>query len=162
MNAGILQRDPSAPFGILLVEDNEAHAELITRGLEVFERAHTIHHVLDGEQALDFLERLDHSGAAAGLDCIILDIKLPRINGLEVLKRIKADPVFRQVPVVILTTSSAASDVQQAYEHHGNSYLTKPVRADEFGKLMQELGNYWMKRNLAAGHRKGKPAGTGT
>ena len=132
---------------ILLIEDNPAHAELIMRNFEVHRIANRLVHVTDGEAALDYLFR---RGAYADPTqsprphLILLDLRLPRIDGLEVLKMIKASQELCPIPVVILTTSEAEQDVVRAYQHYANSYLVKPVDFAEFTQLMEELGFYWL------------------
>jgi len=138
------------PVVILLVEDNPAHAELIMRNFEDHRIANHVRHVSDGEAALDYLFR---RGAHADPEknpaphLILLDLRLPRVDGLEVLQEIKAAPELRTIPVVILTTSEAEQDAGRAYEHHANSYLVKPVDFEQFSKLMEELGFYWLAWN---------------
>lgn len=132
---------------ILLVEDNQAHAELVSRSFEEHRIANVIHHVSDGEAALDFVFR---RGAYADPKqsprphLILLDLRLPKIDGSEVLRTIKTDSEVNKIPVVILTTSAAEQDVAQAYEYHANSYLVKPVEFANFTQMMEELGFYWL------------------
>jgi CheY-like chemotaxis protein len=132
---------------ILLVEDDADHAELIIRGLEDNLVANRIHHVIDGEAALNFLFR---RGEYAGGDAvprphlILLDLRIPKIDGLEVLQEIKADEELRRIPVSVLTTSEADEDIARAYDNQVNSYLVKPVEFVKFGQLMRDLGFYWM------------------
>jgi CheY-like chemotaxis protein len=138
------------PITILLVEDDPAHAEIVRRNLESSRIANRLIHVSDGQEALDYLYR---RGAFAeplqaprpGL--VLLDLRLPKVDGLEVLKRIKADAELAQIPVVILTTSTAESDVARAYDCHANSYLVKPVDFTQFVELMEVLDYYWLAWN---------------
>lgn len=134
------------PFRILLAEDNPSHAELVKRSLEDHPLANNITHVSDGEQALDYLYQRGSFDAesAPRPDLVLLDLRLPRIDGLEVLETVKGDERLRRIPVVILTTSEASGDVSKAYQLHANSYLSKPVDFDQFTKLMEELGLYWL------------------
>ena len=138
------------PMTILLVEDNPDHAELVKRNLEDFQVANHIHHVEDGEAALDYVYRRgtysDHKKFPRP-DLILLDLRLPRIDGLEVLKQIKRDLTLQAIPVVVLTTSDAEKDLAQAYEYHANSYVTKPVNFDSFSRLLRDLGYYWLAWN---------------
>jgi CheY-like chemotaxis protein len=132
---------------ILLVEDDPAHAELIIRGLEDNLVGNRIHHVADGEAALDYLfRRGEHADAenSPRPHLILLDLRLPKIDGLEVLREIKADGGLRRIPVVVLTTSEGEGDIARAYDNYANSYLVKPVDFDRFGKLMRDLGFYWL------------------
>lgn len=135
------------PLHILLVEDNEAHAELIIRGMRDQQVANRIHHVFDGEQALDYLFM---RGAYADYqknprpNFILLDLRLPRVDGLEVLRIIKTTPSLLRIPVVILTSSDAESDIAKSYDFHANSYVVKPLDFKTFTKLMKDLGFYWL------------------
>jgi CheY-like chemotaxis protein len=142
------------PYGeslvILLIEDNPAHAELIRRNFEAYRIANRLIHVTDGEAALDYLFRRGAYADPAQSPrphLILLDLRLPRIDGLEVLKTIKASQELGTIPVVILTTSEAEQDVAYAYQHYANSYLVKPVDFTEFTALMEELGFYWLAWN---------------
>ena len=138
------------PLTILLVEDNPDHAELVKRNLEDFQVANHINHVEDGEAALDYVYRRgtysDHKKFPRP-DLILLDLRLPRIDGLEVLKQIKRDLTLQAIPVVVLTTSDAEKDLAQAYEYHANSYVTKPVNFENFSRLLRDLGYYWLAWN---------------
>ena len=138
------------PLTILLVEDNPDHAELIFRSLKDHRVANKIYHVIDGETALDYLFRRGDYAAAGKSPrphLILLDLRLPKIDGLEVLKKIKISRKLRMIPVVILTTSEAERDVARAYEYHANSYLVKPVDFGNFSQLMIDLGFYWLAWN---------------
>ena len=138
------------PLTILLVEDNPDHAELVMRNMEDFKVANTIIHVEDGEAALDYLY-----GRGIYADrkqfpmphLMLLDLRLPKIDGLEVLKAVKDDHALRTFPVVILTTSDAERDMAMAYEYHANSYVTKPVNFSDFSNLLKDLGFYWLAWN---------------
>ena len=138
---------PVEPFTILLVEDNPAHAELVARSFEGHQIANRIYHVSDGEAALNYLFRQGEYSDPAKYpwpNLILLDIRLPKASGLEILKQIKRDGKLQFIPVVILTTSAAEQDVAGAYQEHANSYLVKPADYAEFSKLMEELGYYWL------------------
>ena len=132
---------------ILLVEDDPNHAELIIRSLIDNLVANQIHHVSDGEAALDYLFRREEYADAEKSPrphLVLLDLRLPRIDGLEVLREVKADQDLRRIPVVILTSSEADGDIARAYESHANSYLVKPVDFDKFAQMMRDLGFYWL------------------
>jgi len=135
------------PLHILLVEDNEAHAELVIRGMRDQQVANKIHHVSDGEQALDYLfGRGAYSDPAQNPrpNFVLLDLRLPRVDGLEVLRTIKTTPDLLRIPVVILTSSDAESDIAKSYDYHANSYVVKPLDFRTFTKLMKDLGFYWL------------------
>jgi CheY-like chemotaxis protein len=135
------------PLHILLVEDNEAHAELVIRGMRDQQVANLIHHVLDGEQALDYLfSRGKYSvpGQNPRPNLILLDLRLPRVDGLEVLKTIKTTQDLLRIPVVILTSSDAETDIARSYDYHANSYVVKPLDFKTFTRLMKDLGFYWL------------------
>lgn len=142
------------PVVVLLVEDNPAHAELVIRSLEDHQVANEIHHVADGEAAMHYLrqeEAYADPDEAPRPDVILLDLRLPKLDGLDVLKQIKDNPALRQIPVVMLTTSKAESDIFEAYRHHVNSYLVKPINFDDFKSLMEDLGFYWLIWNQKPG-----------
>jgi CheY-like chemotaxis protein len=135
------------PLHILLVEDNEAHAELVKRGMRDQPVANTIHHVSDGEQALDYLfGRGAYADPAQHPhpDFILLDLRLPRVDGIEVLRTIKTTPALLRIPVIILTSSDAQNDIAKSYDYHANSYIVKPLDIKTFTKLVKELGLYWL------------------
>jgi len=138
------------PLSILLVEDNPDHAELAIRNLDDAKIVNKVHHVQDGQEALDFLyNRGQYSDNTAypRPHLVLLDLRLPKVDGLEVLKEIKSSDLLKTIPVVILTTSSAERDLAMAYEHHANSYVTKPVDFETFSNLLQDLGYYWLAWN---------------
>ncbi|MEE8392141.1 MAG: response regulator [Anaerolineae bacterium] len=132
---------------ILLIEDNLDHVELIRRGFQDHQIPNTIYHVADGEAALDYLfQRGEYADPRKSPPphVILLDLRLPKIDGLEVLKEIKDDDDLGQIPVIVLTTSEAEKDIAQAYVSHANSYLVKPVDFGKFTQLMNDLGFYWL------------------
>lgn len=138
------------PLIILLVEDNPDHAELVLRSFEEHRVANKIFHVGDGEAALDYLFRKGiyrDPNSSPRPHVILLDLRLPKIDGLEVLKEVKSSHELQDIPVVALTTSESEQDMAGAYKRHVNSYLVKPVDFDKFGKLMDDLGFYWLAWN---------------
>ncbi len=135
------------PITILLVEDDPAHAEIVRRNFEKSRIANRLIHVSDGQYALDYLYRKDEFAGSADTPrpgLILLDLRLPRVDGLEVLAVVKADPDLATIPVVILTTSAAETDLARAYQQQANSYLVKPVDFSQFVELMDLLGYYWL------------------
>jgi CheY-like chemotaxis protein len=138
------------PIVILLVEDEEAHAEIVRRNFKASRIANRLIHVADGEAALDYLyQRNEFSDPVRSPrpGIILLDLRLPKIDGLEVLQTIKTDPKLTAIPVVILTTSHAEADMTKAYNNHVNSYLVKPVDFTKFNQLMETFGYYWLAWN---------------
>ena len=135
------------PIQVMLVEDNVDHAELVIRTLEEHRIANKVRHFLDGQSALDYLfHRGEYTDQANNPrpHVILLDLRLPRVDGIDVLKAIKESDELKAIPVVVLTTSEAEKDVARAYYNHANSYLVKPVGFEEFKKLMDDLGFYWL------------------
>jgi len=134
-------------IGVLLIEDNEADAEMTIRALKKHSLANRILHLKDGVQALDFLfAEGEYSGRRVENTpkIILLDLKMPKVNGKEVLKKIKSDPRTNKIPIVILTSSKEDLDIQQCYDFGANGYVVKPVEFDLFHKVISELGAYWM------------------
>ena len=149
-----MSAETEQPLVLLLVEDNDAHAEMVMRSLAQHEVNNRVIHLSDGQQALDYVF---HQGEYADIEryprphCILLDLRLPRVDGLEVLRRIKHDETTRKTPVVIMTTSSADKDMSRAYDYHANSYVVKPMDFDRFETLMRDLGFYWLTWNQIPG-----------
>ncbi|HXB32928.1 MAG TPA: response regulator [Puia sp.] len=135
---------------VLLVEDNIHDAEMTIRSLKKVNLANNLVHVKDGEEALEFIFA---KGKFAGPDLvnapklILLDIKMPKVDGIEVLRRIKADEATRCIPVVIMTSSKEELDIVSSYELGVNSYVVKPVDFEGFAKAVSELGLYWLITN---------------
>ena len=132
---------------ILLVEDEEAHAELTKRAIRKSGNANRLDVVTSGEEALDYLFNRENYADKSkypmpGL--VLLDINLPGIDGIEVLKTIKEDPVLRKIPVIMLTSSERDIDIARSYTHYANSYLTKPVGLKEFEERIKQMDFYWM------------------
>jgi CheY-like chemotaxis protein len=136
---------------IVIVEDNPNDAELLVRAFKRHGVANQIVLLKDGVEAMDFLFS---EGAYADRPhnnpkVMILDLKLPKVNGIEVLRRIKADERTKTVPVVVLTSSREDRDLKDAYESGVNSYVTKPIKFDEFSKVVSDLKMYWLLVNKA-------------
>jgi len=136
---------------VLLVEDDPDHAELVRRGLEEFGSRLELTHVGDGEAALDYLRSRAPRDAAGRPHLVLLDLRLPRIDGLEVLREIKTSPELCDIPCVVLTTSKAEGDMVQAYRLHANSYLVKPGDYQRFVELIAGVEHYWLEQNRHPG-----------
>jgi CheY-like chemotaxis protein len=129
---------------VLLVEDSEDDAELTIRALRKHKLANSLHHVEDGIEALEFLL----SGASPPRPrVILLDLKLPKVDGIEVLRRLREDERTRNIPVVVLTSSKEDRDLQEAYRLGANSYIVKPVDFAKFADVVGQLGMYWVLMN---------------
>lgn len=136
----------TAPIEILLVEDNPDDEELTLLTLEEYQLAAQVYVVRDGVEALDFLfaeGRYANRTPNTPPRLMLLDLKLPRLNGLQVLERVKADSHLRTMPVVVLTSSREDRDVARCYQLGANSYIVKPVEFDAFKDAIRQLGQYW-------------------
>lgn len=131
------------PVEILLVEDSPTDALLAKEALRDSKLVNTLHHVVDGVEAMAFLHRTGKYAAVPIPDLILLDLNLPRKDGREVLAEIKEDQRLKRIPVVVLTTSEAESDVLAAYGHHANCYIVKPVDFSKFSQVVQNIEGYW-------------------
>ena len=129
---------------ILLAEDNAADAEMTLRALRRNNLANKVHWVKDGAQALDYVAQ-----AASRPKLVLLDIKMPKVDGIEVLRRLKADPQTRIVPVVVMTSSNEERDVVESYRLGANSYIVKPVQFEAFLETVAKIGLYWVLTNRA-------------
>jgi two-component system response regulator len=135
---------------ILLIEDNPYEAELTIRNLKKHHLANKLLHIDDGADALDFIfseGKYKTNGVVQTPKLILLDLKLPKVDGLEILRRIKADSVTKMIPVVVLTSSNQEKDIIESYKLGANSYIVKPVDFDAFSKAVAELGMYWVLLN---------------
>ena len=140
---------------ILLVEDNPDHILLIHEALTANNILNEVRVAKDGEEALDYLFRRGQYAdpqMSPRPTLIILDIKLPKIDGQEVLKAIKADPGLRQIPVIILTTTTQEEEIVKSYKNGANSYITKPIDPQEFFDKIKNLKVYWMITNSMPGN----------
>lgn len=136
--------DEARPLRILLVEDNDDHAELVLRSLGDHHVLNQVTRAHDGAEALEFLRNRTHSELP---DLMLLDLRLPKVDGLDVLSEVKSSDEWMGIPVVILTTSDAEKDLARAYKLKANAYVTKPVDFSTFVKLMQDLGFFWLAWN---------------
>lgn len=139
---------------ILLIEDNPHEAELTIRALKKQNLANKLLHMDDGEEALDFIfSETNTAGSTASFrpKLILLDLKLPKVDGLQILRRLKEDPRTKTIPVVILTSSKEEPDILESYKLGANSYIVKPVNFESFSKVVAELGLYWMILNQEGG-----------
>jgi len=135
------------PILILFIEDDPAHAEIIIRNFEKNKLINEIKHISDGQQALNYLYRLEEYSDPSNSprpDLILLDLRLPKVDGIEVLESIKKDPELKTIPVIILTTSSSAFDIDKSYKNYVNSYLVKPLDFGKFSDLLESFGFYWL------------------
>lgn len=131
---------------ILLVEDNVHDAELTIRSLKKINLANKLFHVKDGEEALDFIfSRGEFTGRQMNKPkVILLDIKMPKVDGIEVLRQVKSNDVTKTIPVVIMTSSREEQDIIASYNLGVNGYVVKPVNFEAFGKAISELGLFWL------------------
>ncbi len=135
---------------ILLVEDNPNDIELTLRALKKNNLTNKVHVVTDGAEALDFVfakNKYSERNIENAPKVILLDLKLPKVDGLEVLKKIKSDEKTKTIPVVVLTSSREESDIIDSYQLGVNSYIVKPVNFDQFVKSVSDLGLYWLLLN---------------
>ncbi len=128
---------------ILLLEDELSDAYLVKMALKEGKVLAHLHHVVDGREGLDFLNKTEKYAEAPRPDLIFLDLNMPRMNGSEFLAAIKADERFKSIPVVVLTTSDFEKDVIGSYQLGATSYITKPVDMPQFIKAIQQIGDYW-------------------
>lgn len=132
---------------ILFIEDDLAHAEIAMRNFRKHRLGNRIVHLTDGQQALDYLLRqaaYSDPESSPRPHLILLDLRLPKIDGLEVLERIRSDESLRCIPTVILTTSETEADISRAYSLNVNSYLVKPLDFDKFSHMIETFGFYWI------------------
>ena len=139
------------PIKVLLVEDNPDHAEITMKALEKGGCVKKINIVTDGEQALCYLRGEGDYADRVKFpipELVLLDIKLPKVDGIEVLRKIKHDPVLKKIPIIILTTSESDKDIANAYTEGANSYISKPVSFEKFIAKITDLGLYWVDTNI--------------
>jgi len=132
---------------ILFVEDSVDDATLTIRALTKSGFTGRLHHVLDGAEALDFMYcrgKYEARNKQHYPKLILLDLKMPKVSGVQVLEKLKSDPAYRSIPIVMLTSSNEGPDIEKCYELGANSYIVKPVDSDNFFKAIREIGLYWM------------------
>ncbi len=132
------------PIEILLVEDNPGDVNLARIALEEARLLNNLRVVHDGQAALDYLQRKRPYEDVVMPDVVLLDWNLPKLNGGEVLKRIKETPVLKRIPVIVLTTSDSDEHVLRAYDAHANSYIQKPIDMNRFIEVVQSIGDFWL------------------
>ncbi|MBN1954537.1 MAG: response regulator [Anaerolineae bacterium] len=140
----------SGPVEILLVEDNPYDEELTMHAFQEYNLTNRIEVVRDGAEALDFIfcrGAYAHRSIQNAPKLILLDLKLPKVDGLEVLEQVKSDPRTRGIPIVVLTSSKEERDIVESYRLGVNSYITKPVDFEQFTHAVQQLGLYWLLLN---------------
>lgn len=135
---------PQRPMDVLLVEDSPSDAELTRKAFQRQRVDIRLHHVWDGVECLKFLEREESFREAPRPDLIVLDLNMPRMDGREVLRRVKSNQRFSPIPVVVLTTGGEVSDITGAYRSHANAYLIKPVDLERFFSLVGEIRRFWL------------------
>jgi two-component system, response regulator len=136
---------------VLLVEDNAVDAEITIRSLKKYNMANNLVHVKNGKEAVDFIFGTGTFAGARDISfppkVVLLDIQMPKMNGIEVLEKIKTDPRTRNIPVIILTSSKESPDIQKCYDLGANSYIVKPVNFESFAEAIKNLGFYWLLLN---------------
>jgi len=139
---------------VLLIEDNPDHTELFERSLQRHPLVDRIVHLTNGDEALEYLferRNIPNTYIPPLPDLILVDLRLPKVDGLEVVKRIKQDKSLQHIPVVVVTSSNAERDIEIALENHANSYLVKPVTFQEITRMVQDICNYWLGWNRFEG-----------
>lgn len=137
-------------FLILFIEDDLAHAEIFKRNLKKSVVQSTLFHLEDGQQALDYLFRkgkFTDPKSSPRPRLIITDLRLPKIDGIELIRIIRSDKNFSSIPIVILSTSESEKDIAEVYSNKANSYLVKPLECSQYLNLIETFGNYWLNLN---------------
>jgi chemotaxis family two-component system response regulator Rcp1 len=132
------------PINLLLVEDNLADIRLTQEVLKESKIHYNLNVVTDGEEAMDYLNKINKHAHAETPDLVILDLNIPKKDGREVLKEIKSDSILKSIPVIILTTSISESDILNTYNHHANCYLMKSIDLNEFVNVIKSIEDFWL------------------
>jgi CheY-like chemotaxis protein len=140
----MIEYDGPKPLDVLLVEDDEGDVLMTREAFEFYKLRNQLHVVSDGEQALQFVRRTGRYADAPRPGLILLDVNLPRRNGLEVLAELKQDPELLSIPVVMLTTSQADEDILRSYELHANAYVSKPVDFENFVAAIRQIDDFFL------------------
>jgi len=143
------------PLQVLLIEDSPGDVRLTQEVFRDAQASILLHVAADGVEAMDFLRREGVHAHAPRPDLILLDLNLPRMDGREVLARIKDDDTLKSIPTVILTTSDAEADIVNSYQLHANCYLTKPVQLDAFESLVKSINEFWLTKAKLPGQSPG-------
>lgn len=144
-NEPLTDQGSPEPIDVLLVEDDPGDVLMTREAFEQHRIRNKLHVVSDGEQAIEFLHRAGDFGSARRPGLILLDLNLPRRNGLEVLAEVKSDSELMPIPVVILTTSDAHEDILRSYSLHANAYITKPIDFDRFMNAIQQIDEFYLR-----------------
>jgi CheY-like chemotaxis protein len=131
------------PVEILLVEDNPGDVRLTQEAFKELQLTNEMSVVTDGAEALDFMHRRGEYDSVSLPDLVLLDLNLPKVDGIEVLKELKSDPELKRIPVIVLTSSSAEDDIVESYENYTNAYITKPVNPDQFVAVVRSMEEFW-------------------
>ncbi|NQV01892.1 MAG: response regulator [Bacteroidia bacterium] len=145
------------PINILLVEDNPGEARLALEALKESHLNNKLYIMEDGEEALSFLYKKGKYADAPSPDLILLDLNLPKKNGLEVLSIIKHDTQLKRIPVIILTISSAVEDILKSYNFYANCYITKPIDLDKFAEVIKTIEDFWLSTAKLPSENNGNP-----
>lgn len=137
--------DAEKVIDILLVEDSETDAELTCMALKQGKLQNKVNHVRDGVEAMEYLHAQGQYANATRPDLILLDLNMPKVDGREVLKRIREDDNLKVIPVVVLTTSSHDKDILESYGLAANNYIVKPVDLNSFFRVVKEINNFWLR-----------------
>lgn len=139
-----MSHETARTIEILLVEDNFGDVRLTKEALSEAKSTTRLHITHDGVAALEFLKKEGPYGESPQPDLVLLDLNLPKKSGFEVLTQMKQDPILRTIPVIILTSSNAETDVRKCYEHHANAYITKPVDLEQYFGSLKHIDEFWL------------------